>query len=79
MAVDLTTELAKVLDGSQIMMRPEDFLGDVDGGGKVVVCKGDLPQGCSIRGARAIVIDGEVLGQAKPYLRFLAQRWSLLW
>ena len=62
MPVDVTAELAKILDGNQITLHAEDIKSDIDGASKVVVCKGGLPQGWSIRGARAIVIDGEVVG-----------------
>lgn len=54
--------LAELLDGSQITMQAADIKEDVDGAGKVFVCKGDLPQGSSIRGARAVVVDGNVIG-----------------
>jgi len=62
MPVDVTAELAKILDGNQITLHIEDIKSDIDGAGKVVVCKGGVPQGWSIRGARAIVVDGEVVG-----------------
>jgi cytoskeletal protein CcmA (bactofilin family) len=62
MPVDVTAELAKILDGSQITILADDIKSDIDGAGKVLVCKGDLSQGWSIRGARAIVIDGDVSG-----------------
>ena len=62
MVVDVTAELAQILDGTHISFTPDQIQSDIDGGGKVVVCKGDLPGGCSIRGARAIVIDGDIVG-----------------
>jgi hypothetical protein len=62
MPVDVTEALAKILDGNQITLLAEDIQSDIDGAGKVVVCKGGVPQGWSIRGARAIVVDGEVVG-----------------
>jgi hypothetical protein len=63
MALDVTEELARILDGPCISIRPEDILGDMDGAGKVVVCEGDLPSACSIRGAKVIVVKGEVAGR----------------
>lgn len=62
MSVDVTAKLAKFLDGNQITLIAQDIKSDIDGAGKVVVCNGSLPQGWSIRGARAIVVDGEVIG-----------------
>lgn len=62
MDLDVTEELARLVDADSITLRPEDITGDLDGGGRVLVCKGDLPQGCSIRGARALIVEGHVRG-----------------
>ncbi|MBT3604378.1 MAG: hypothetical protein HN521_15080 [Candidatus Latescibacteria bacterium] len=62
MFLDLTEELARLLQADPISIVSDEVVGDLDGGGKVLVCKGDLPQGCSIRGARALIVEGAVTG-----------------
>lgn len=73
MPVVVSDLLAELLDGSQITMDADDIKEDVDGAGKVFVCKGDLPQGSSIRGARAVVIDGNLIGHPNTLAEIFSQ------
>lgn len=62
MAVDFTAELESLLDGSEVRLAPHLIEGDIDGSGKVVVCTGDLPVGSSVRNAKSLIINGDLIG-----------------
>jgi hypothetical protein len=60
--VDVTSEIAQIVEGSHLALSPEELVEDLEGADRVIVCPGGLPVGRSIRGARSIVISGNVNG-----------------
>lgn len=78
MGIDVTTELANLLDGTQITMSAQDICEDIHCEGKAFVCRGNLPQGCAIHGAKAIVVDGGLKGTHQALANLLGSEMVIV-